>query len=95
MHNIAGSAYITLALNTKNGDIKANMNDMENRAYKVQARTTNGGINLLIPELLYSNPGKSFSPDKAVDAQSSSYNNAPQRVNIYAETLNGYIEVVK
>lgn len=95
VQNIDGSADITLELKTKNGDIKANMNDMENRAYKVQARTTNGGINLLIPELLYSNPGKSFSPDKAVDAQSSSYNNAPQRVNIYAETLNGYIEVVK
>ena len=96
VQNIDGSADITLELKTKNGDIKANINDMENRAYKVQARTTNGGINLLIPELLYSNPGKSFSPDKAVDAQTSTYNNdAPQRVNIYAETLNGYIEVVK
>ena len=96
VQNIDGSADISLELKTRNGDIKANINDMENRAYKVQARTTNGGINLLIPELLYSNPGKSFSADKAVDAQTSTYNNdAPQRVNIYAETLNGYIEVVK
>ena len=95
VQNMDGSADITIELKTRNGDIKANMNDMENRAYKVQARTTNGGINLLIPELLYSNPNKSFSPDKTVDAQSSTYNTAPQRVNIYAETLNGYIEVVK
>ena len=95
VQNIDGSAEISMELKTKNGDIKANMNDMENRAYKVQARTTNGGINLLIPELLYSNPNKSFSTDKSVDAQSSTYNTAPQRVNIYAETLNGYIEVVK
>lgn len=95
VQNIEGSADITIELKTKNGDIKANMNDMENMAYKVQARTTNGGINLLIPDLLYSNPGRTFSPDKTVDAQSSNYNNAPQRVNIYAETHNGYIEVVK
>lgn len=95
VQNIDGSVDITMELKTKNGDIKANMNDMENRAYKVQARTTNGGINLLIPELLYSNSGNSYSPDKIVDAQSSAYSTATQRVNIYAETLNGYIEVVK
>jgi DUF4097 and DUF4098 domain-containing protein YvlB len=84
-----------MELKTKNGDIKVNMNDLENKAYKVKAQTTNGGINLLIPDLLYNNAGKSFIPDKTVEAQSNTYSTTSQRVNIYAETFNGYIEVVK
>lgn len=95
VHNAEGSSEVSLDLKTKNGGIKANLNDMENRACKIHAQTTNGSINLLIPELLYSNPGSQYGSNKLVDAQTANYNNNPQRVNIYAETSNGYIEVVK
>lgn len=95
VQNIEGSDEINLELKTKNGDIKANMNDMENKAYKVKAQTTNGGINLLIPDLLYAGTSRQYGPGKQVEAQTGNYNNSSQRVNIYAETLNGYIEVVK
>jgi hypothetical protein len=95
VQNIDGSPEITLELKTRNGDIKTNLNDMENRACKIHAHTTNGGINLLIPELMYNNPSSQYGPGKSADAQTANYNNTPQRVNIYAETSNGYIEVVK
>lgn len=95
VQNIDGSDEIALELKTKNGDIKANINDMENRAYKVTAHTTNGGINLLIPELLYSNQERQNGSGKYTEAQTTNYSTTPKRVNIYAETHNGYIEVVK
>ncbi len=95
VQNHEGSADITLELRTKNGEIKTNMNDMENRAYRIKARTTNGGINLLVPGLLYrNNPGQGVS-SKNTDAETEGFDEAPQKVSIYAETYNGYIEVVK
>jgi DUF4097 and DUF4098 domain-containing protein YvlB len=52
------SYQTNLSLKTSNGDIKVNMNDMDNRGYKVKAETTNGKISLLIPELIYYNVSK-------------------------------------
>ena len=89
------AAEIELVLKTKNADIKANMNDTENKGYKVKARTTNGGINLLIPSILYREAPRTDGFGKQVEAETENYSNAPQRVNINAETLNGYIEVIK
>lgn len=86
---------VELVLKTKNADIKANMNDTEDKGYKVKARTTNGGINLLIPNLLYRNAPKKDGFGKEAEAETENYSNALQRVNIIAETLNGYIEVIK
>ena len=80
---------------TKNADIKANMNDTEDKGYRVKARTSNGGINLLIPSLLYRNAPEAGGFGKQVEAETENFSNTPQRVNIYAETLNGYVEVIK
>ncbi len=90
-----GTPEVELVLKTKNADIKANMNDAENRGYKVKARTSNGGINLLIPNLLYRDMPRTDGYGKQVEAETENYNNALQRVNIIAESLNGYIEVIK
>lgn len=95
VQNHESAADITLELRTKNGEIKTNMNDMENRAYKIKARTTNGGINLLVPGLLYRNDPDHGASSKNVDAETEGFGEAPQKVSIYAETYNGYIEVVK
>jgi len=95
IQNCDGASEISIDLKTKNGEIKANMNDTDNKGYKVKARTTNGGINLLIPELLYHNSASQDGFGKSIDAESSNYNTATVRVNINAETVNGYIEVVK
>ena len=95
VQNYENSPEATMELRTKNGGIKVNMNDTEDRAYRIKARTTNGGLNMLVPGLLYKNaPGQSNSP-KNVDAETEGFENAPQKVTIYAETCNGYIEVVK
>ncbi len=90
-----GSTEVELMLKTKNADIKANMNDAEDRGYKVKARTSNGGINLLIPSLLYRNSPDAGGFGKQAEAETENFSNAPQRVNIYAETLNGYVEIIK
>jgi DUF4097 and DUF4098 domain-containing protein YvlB len=90
-----GSTEVELMLKTKNADIKANMNDTEDKGYKVKARTSNGGINLLIPSLLYRNAPEAGGFGKQAEAETENFSNAPQRVNIYAETLNGYVEVIK
>lgn len=89
------AAEIELLLKTKNADIKTNMNDTEEKGYKVKARTTNGGINLLIPNVLYREAPKTDGFSKQLEAETENYSNALQRVNIIAETLNGYIEVIK
>lgn len=86
---------VELVLKTKNNDIKANMNDSENKGYKVTAQTTNGGINLLIPSLLYRNAPKVDGYSRQTEAETENYSGATQKVNIYAETQNGYIEVIK
>lgn len=98
LENLQGydnATMIELVLKTKNADIKANMGDSDDKGYKVKAQTTNGGINLLIPGLLYRNAPKADSFSRQAEAETENYNSAAQRVNIYAETLNGYIEVIK
>jgi len=89
------SSQTNLFLKTSNGDIKVNMNDMDNRGYKVKAETTNGKISLLIPELIYYNISKQGAGGSFIEAESNGYSNFPEKVNIVAETVNGYIEIVK
>lgn len=93
--NYKDSNEINLKLKTSNGDIKVNMNDMDRRGYKVKGETTNGRINLLIPELIYYNVNKQGVGGSFVEAESTGYNNYTDKVNITAETINGYIEIVK
>jgi len=89
------TAEVELLLKTKNADIKANMNDTEDKGYKVKARTSNGGINLLIPNLLYRNAPKADGSSKEAEAETENYSTALQKINIIAETMNGYIEIIK
>ncbi len=86
---------LNLYLKTSNGGIKVNMNDMENRAYKVKARASNGNINLLIPEILYHNIDRKGPAGSFVEAESKDFETAENKVTISAETVNGQIEVVK
>ena len=95
VQNITDIPEAVITLKTTNGDIKANINDMDNKAYKVKAQTTNGNVNLLIPELVYHNTNRQGGCGNFVEAESSGYDNHPQKVNINAETVNGYIEIVK
>jgi DUF4097 and DUF4098 domain-containing protein YvlB len=90
-----GSSTVELNLKTKNADIKANMNDSEDKGYKVKAQTSNGGINLLIPNLLYRNAPRYEGMSRQAEAETDNYASAAQKVNINAETTNGYIEVIK
>lgn len=93
--NYDDSSDINIFLNTSNGDIKVNMNDMDRRGYKVKAKTTIGKINLLIPELIFFNANKEDASGSFIEAESNGYNNYSSKVNITAETVNGYIEIVK
>ena len=86
---------LNLYLKTSNGGIKVNMNDMENRAYKVKARASNGNINLLIPDILYHNIDRKGPVGSFVEAESKGFDTAENKVTISAETVNGQIEVVK
>ncbi|HEX2947386.1 MAG TPA: DUF4097 family beta strand repeat-containing protein [Clostridia bacterium] len=95
VQSLDGADTADLVLKTKNADIKANMNDSEEKGYRVNAQTTNGGINLLIPNLLYRNASGNEGFSKKAEAETENYSNATQKVNIYAETQNGYIEVIK
>lgn len=95
VQNLDGANTAELILKTKNADIKANMNDSEEKGYRVSARTSNGGINLLIPDLLYRNAPSVEGFGRQAEAETGNYSNATQKVNIYAETQNGYIEVIK
>ncbi len=98
LDNVQGytdTGEVELNLKTKNADIKANMNDTEDKGYKVTARTSNGGINLLIPNLLYRNVPKFEGVNRQAEAETDNYASAAQKVNINAETVNGYIEVIK
>lgn len=90
------SNEINLTLKTKNADIKANMNDStEDTGYKVSARTSNGGINLLIPNLLYRNGMRADGSVRQAEAETENYTSSANKVNIVAETQNGYIEIIK
>ena len=93
--NHEGLSEMNLHLKTTNGGIKVNMNDMDNKGYKVKARTTNGGINLLVPDIIYQNISKQFAGGNFIEAESRDYEGYPEKVYINAETLNGYIEIVK
>lgn len=93
--NLEGAQDLNLYLSTTNGGIKVNMNDMDNRGYKVKGKTTNGSINLLIPEMIYHNVNRQDAGRSLIEAESSGYESSPERVCITAETINGYIEIVK
>ncbi|RCX18265.1 DUF4097 and DUF4098 domain-containing protein YvlB [Anaerobacterium chartisolvens] len=86
---------LAMSLKTTNAGIKVNMNDMDSRGYKIKAQTTNGGINLLIPEMTYHNINKQGVGGSFVEAESSGYGSYAEKIFINAETSNGYIEVVK
>lgn len=99
IENVQGyenSPHINMFLKTSNaGGIKVNMNDMDNKGYKVNGQTTNGSINLLIPEMIYHNISKQSSGGSFVEAESNGYADYTEKVNINAETTNGDIEIVK
>lgn len=86
---------IALNMKTANGGIKINMDDTDSKAYKISAKTTNGGINLLIPDLVYNNINKQGTVGSFAEAESNNYSTSIEKVNIIAETSNGFIEVVK
>lgn len=90
-----GSGKTVMLLKTTNGGIKINMNDLDNKGYKVKAQTTNGGVNLLIPEMVYHNMNRRGLGSNMVEAESSDYEGYQQKVDITAETINGYVEIVK
>lgn len=95
VQNIEHATEALMDLKTSNGGIKVNMNDMDNRGYKVKARTTNGGVNLLIPEMTYYNVNRQSAGSNFVEAESNGYQGYAEKVFINAETINGYIEIVK
>ncbi len=95
VQNYENETDMNLVLATTNGGIKVNMNDAQNRGYKVNAKTTNGGINILIPEMIYNNLNKNETGASSVEAISSLYENYKDKTTIEAETTNGYIEIVK
>ncbi|MDP4179822.1 MAG: DUF4097 family beta strand repeat-containing protein [Bacillota bacterium] len=95
LQNLENGNELHLNFKTSNAWIKINMNDMLNKGYKVKAQTTNGGVNLLIPQIVYNNLGKQGLTGAAVEAESSNLNDFEQKVFINAETANGYIEIVK
>lgn len=95
LQNYQDSPEMNVDIKTTNGWIKVNMNDMDNRGYKVKARTTNGGINLLIPQIVYNNMGRQGTEGSVVEAENVGFADYPQKVNMNLETINGYIEIVK
>lgn len=95
VQNYQDAAEMFMSLKTTNGGIKINMNDLDDRGYKVKAQTTNGSVNLLIPDMVYHNVNRQGNSGSYVEAESSSYADYHQKVNINTETANGYIEIVK
>lgn len=95
VQNLNDAAILDIILKSTNGGIKVNMNDMENRGYKVRARTTNGSINVLVPEMVYHNVNKQGVGGSFVEAESSGYEGYAHKVSIQAETTNGPIEIIK
>jgi len=84
-----------LNLKTKNSDIKVNMNDSEDMGYRISARTTNGDINLLIPNILYRSIPRIEGHAKQVEAETQNYAASSHKVNIVAETTNSFVEIIK
>jgi len=93
--NVDGNSDMNMYLKTSNGGIKVNMNDMDNRVYKIKAHASNGSINLLIPEIVYHNVNRKGVTGSFVEAESKDYAMGIAKVNITSETMNGQIEVVK
>jgi len=93
--NVDENSDMNMYLKTSNGGIKVNMNDMDNRVYKVKAHASNGSINLLIPEILYHNVNRKGVAGSFVEAESRNYESGLNKVNITCETMNGLIEIVK
>ena len=73
-----------LSLRTTNANIKANMNDSENKGYRIKAQTSNGGINLLVPDLLYRNAMRMDRMNMHAEAETG---NMPQRLRRSTYTL--------
>jgi len=95
VQNYENETDIFLQLTTTNGGIKVNMNDSDNKGYKVSAKTTNGGINLLIPEMIYNNISKKETGLSYVEAISTGFQDFTNKITIEAETTNGFIDIVK
>lgn len=93
--NLAGDIDMNMNLKTSNGGIKVNMNDMDNRVYKIKAHASNGAINLLIPEILYHNVNRQGVTGSFVEAESKDFETSAGKVTITCETVNGQIEIVK
>jgi DUF4097 and DUF4098 domain-containing protein YvlB len=86
---------LNMNLKTKNANIKINMNDVNEKGYKIKALTTLNGINLLIPKLKYKTLNKEVNDGNLVEAETENYTLSKERVNINTENKNGYIEIVK
>lgn len=89
------AAELKMNLKTSNGGIKVNMNDIEEKGYKIRAQTTNGGVNLLVPNVQYNRLDKQGYSGNFIEAESKGYEGCSEKVIIEAETVNGYIEIVK
>ena len=95
VQNYDNSTELKINLKTSNGGIKVNMSDMDDRGYKIKAQTTNGGVNLLVPNIQYNRLDKQGGAGNFVDAESKGYDGFREKVIIEAETVNGYIEIIK
>jgi DUF4097 and DUF4098 domain-containing protein YvlB len=93
--NYQDAVQLDMNLRTTNGNIKINMNDMDNKGYKVKAQTGLGSVSLLIPEMTYNTVTKRGTDGTFIEAESKNYEQYPERVYINAETMNGDVEVVK
>lgn len=95
IQNCDGENDINLQLKTSNSVIKIAMDDWSNRGYRIKARTSAGGVNLLIPNIKYNSISKLGPAGNSVDAESEGYESFVNKVTVDAETTNGYIEIVK
>jgi DUF4097 and DUF4098 domain-containing protein YvlB len=95
IQNFENCQQLDIALQTTNAGIKVNMTDMDNRGYKINAQTSLNGINLLIPDISYSNITKGENNKHNVEANSNNYETYERKVSVTAKTDNGYIEIIK
>lgn len=93
IQNFEGVDEIQLELKTTNAPIRVNFNDMEPRGYKVKGRTTNGSINVLIPQLTYHNVNRAGIGGSFVEAESLNYSSMLEKVSVLAESTNASIEI--
>lgn len=95
VQNIEGVDEVQVELKTTNSPVKINFNDMEPRGYKIKGRTTNGNINVLIPQLTYHNVNRAGIGGSFVEAESLNYSSMLEKVFISAESSNGSIEIAQ